>query len=221
MIMKLNNSRTLPYAVLLCILFVTGCGIGPVGGNSSETTNGLTAAVTTDAVEGTAPPFSTLYLIGDAYDPFSGKPFDSVATDSTGFYRFTVAQGGYNLFCRNTDTLQVRLHVLIGGTAIGVNDTLRDTLTLPGSMEGYAPLFEDTSVTSYLYLEGTPFFTIADDRSGYFRIDHIPQGRYTVKTYSVKSSQMSMTESVDTLSSESSTVIGIAADSVVTFPWRP
>ena len=219
MTMKYSIHHLAPHAALLFLLLVSSCGISPLSGNSSETTNSITAVATYGGIGGIAPPFSSLYLIGETYDPLSGKPYDSVATDTTGIYSFTAAKGGYHLFCRKTDTLQSILHLHVGGTTSGNNDTLRDTLRRPGSMEGYAPVNEDTSLTSYLFIEGTPFFATADANSGYFRIDNIPQGRYVVRRFSVKTDEVEVVET-DTLSSESSTVVGIVSDSLVLLPWE-
>jgi hypothetical protein len=216
---KNNTFRLSVYAALCILLLFTACGINPLSGNSSETTNELTVMAKKDGIEGLAPPYASLYLIKDTYDPLSGEPFDSITTDTAGIFRFTTENGGYNLFCRQSDSLQAYVHLQIGGT-LPNNDTLRETLFPPGSMEGYAPRDDDSLVTSYLFLEGTPFFTIADRSSGYFRIDNIPRGRYTARQYSLKSAEIIITPITDTLSSESSTIIDIVSDSVVTLPWR-
>jgi len=216
--MKNKTFRLLTFAALLSLLLFTTCGVNPLSGNSSETTNELTVVVKTGGIEGIAPPYASLYFIEDTYDPLSGKPFDSIATDTTGIFRFIAVNGNYNLFCRQTDSLQAYMHLQIGGT-FSVNDTIRDTLYPPGNMEGYAPCDEGTSVTSYLFLEGTPFFAIANRSSGYFRIDNVPQGRYTARRYSIKSSQIVITPTPDTISSESVTRIDIVSDSIVTLPW--
>jgi hypothetical protein len=216
MAMKNNTLRFSVYAALFIMQLFTACGVNPLSGNSSETTNGVTVIAKTGGIEGVAPPYASLYLIEDTYDPLSGEPFDSVKTDTTGIFRFTSVNGGFNLLCRQSDSLQAYIHLHIGGAT---NDTLRETLFPPGSMEGYVPRDGD-SLFSYLFLEGTPFFTIADQSSGYFRIDNIPRGRYTARLYSLKSTEIVITPITDTLSSETATMIDIVSDSVVTLPWR-
>ena len=211
---------TILIPVMIAVL-VWSCGTGNIAGNSSETTNGLTVIARSGTIEGTAPPFSSLHLFVDYYSPFSGIPLDSVITDSTGIFSFRAPETRYNLFCHDENGM--RSYVRLTMNAVSpINDTIRDTLKTSGSLEGYAFTGTDSHLkSSYLYLEGSPYFTVADSVSGYFRIDDIPEGRYTVRLFK----KITVDEAIapyehDTVSQESPKVIDVKSDSVLTVEWR-
>jgi len=214
-------SRPSAIASVMAAVLFWSCGSGNIAGNSSETTNGLTIVARAGIIEGTAPSFSSLYLFDDFYDPLSGMPFDSIKTDTTGAFSFQVSGVRYNLFCYGVNGLRSRVHLTMNAESLE-NDTIRDTLREPGSIKGYTPPGTDMYPhKAYLYLEGTPFITVADSLSGYFRIDEIPEGQYTLKLVEeINIDQSVVPYGLDTLSQESTKYINVKRNSVLPVEWK-
>jgi hypothetical protein len=199
--------------IALVILNVT-C-TSPVAGNSSETNNGVVVVATAGNVKGKAPPYTSTYLFGEHYQPFEAINFDSVLTDSTGEFEFNARSGNYNLFLYGSTGLRSLIKISLNESS-GISDTVYDTLLRPGSVEGNIPTEQFSS--SYLYLEGSAFFTTVD-RNGYFRLDSLPEGSYTLRLFSNSATKISP-DSVDTLSLELTSTVKIRSDSLVRLKWR-
>ena len=212
-------------ASVMTVVLLLSCSTGDIAGNSSETTNGLTVVARGGSIDGTAPPFSSLYLFEEKYDPFSGKHFDSVKTDTTGVFSFQVPEAGYNLFCNAENGKRAQVHIIMnadpesGDTGKDHNifrDTIHDTLKIPGNVAGYIPAWAKKNLLmSYLYLEGTPFFAFVDSVTGYYRIEDIPEGRYIIRLYTAVPYHIP-----DTLSYESAKVISVKSDSTLSLKWE-
>jgi hypothetical protein len=205
------------FKIILLISLVilnTSC-TSPVAGNSSETNNGVVVVAGAGIVKGKAPPYTSMYLIKENYQPFEAVNFDSAFTDSTGEFRFTAVGGAYNLFLYGNTGLRLLLKIALNEKTL-TYDTLYDTLSLPGSVEGLSssPQFR----SSYLFLEGSTFFTKVDS-NGYFRLDSIPEGEYTLKQLASSDIKNISPETKDTLGYELTSIIKIRSDSIVTLKW--
>jgi hypothetical protein len=204
---------------LVIITFVTGILLintctTSVTGNSSETSNGIIVVARANYIECKVPPYSSLCLFRADYKLLDEISYDSAQTDSSGKFSFTVTGGSYNLFCYGKNGLRSLTRVSVNDTVVS-GDTLKDILSMPGSIEGYVPF---TGIHSYLYLEGSTFFTYVNS-NGYFRIDSIPEGVYNVKQLSTGKVNFS-TGLSDTLSYEITSSVKVVSDSLVTIKWR-
>jgi hypothetical protein len=202
------------------ILFITGVILictctTSLTGNSSETNNGVTVVARAGVIEGCAPSYSTIYLIPGTYRPFDPKLYDSVHTDTSGKFLFEVSDGNYNMFCYGCDGLSAMVRVSVNDTIVS-GDTIFETLSVPGSVQGHIPSAADGVALSYFYIEGSTFFTRVG-QDGYFHLDSIPEGNYTIKQLSVVNS---IKFTSDTLSYEMTSTVKVSSDSVTVLKLR-
>jgi hypothetical protein len=97
--------RAIVLLLFLIILSDINCSLD-VAGNSSETTNRVTAVISNNGVVGIAPGKSKVYIYNKEYNPVivqSAKWRDSVLTGFDGKFAFVnIDDGCYNLFCEDT-----------------------------------------------------------------------------------------------------------------------
>jgi len=122
------------------------------------------------------------------YQPFFPNTpsnfYDSTLSDENGEFIFTdIHTGFYNIFAANTLTGN---SVFIDSIFVsaGVNDTVYDSLTIPGGISGHVYSISgstgDTSAAALysVFAFGTQFF-VNTDANGAFLLDSIPRGYYT------------------------------------------
>ena len=190
--------RAIFYSVLFIMLIVTACGTS-LTGNSSETNNGITVVAQSGTISGKAPPYSSVFLYSNTYNPFNGLAGDSVITGESGEFKFVIQAGNYNLFCYSNGNLgafiRISSRTITDTGFVDVNDTIHDTLLPTGKLQGYSPYKNTNGYTSYLYIVGSSFIDAADS-SGYFLLEGIPAGMYTIKRYSFVQDYLQTTEIV-------------------------
>jgi len=142
-----------------------------------ETTNGFTITATTDAIEGTAPAFSTVYLFDTAYIPYidSGFGYGTAVTAEKDF-RFPLSSGSYNIFVYSYSGD-------LGGTAQKVAladaaESRQKTMDKTTSISGFVTMPENTS--ALVYIPGSDFYRLLKE-SGPFTLTGIPAGTFRIK----------------------------------------
>lgn len=207
--------RAMFYYVLFIMMIVTACGTS-LTGNSSETNNGITVVAQNGTIRGKAPSYSSVFLYSNTYNPFNGLPGDSVITGESGEFKFVIQAGNYNLFCYSNGNLGAFIRISSRTfTDTGftyVNDTIYNTLLPTGKLQGYSPYTDKNRYTSYLYIVGSPFIVPADS-SGYFYLEGIPAGMYTIKRYSFTQDYLQTPEFI---SDEFTTTINVLPGETVT-----
>jgi hypothetical protein len=152
----------------------------PVAGNSSETNNGITIIAMRGTIEGKAPANSKIFIYKNDYNPVLNKPdnsTDSTITNSGGFFSFRVNTGNYTVLCKDTIGLLSFSAISIDTQSLK-NDTLIDTLKIPGIFQGSTTEHKSTdSLHSYGYIKGSPFMSQID-KSGECTITELPEGEY-------------------------------------------
>lgn len=139
-----------------------------------ETTNGATVVVCMGKVEGTAPPFSSIYLFTTDYIPYIDTGLGiATASDIDGYYSFDgIKADTFSLtVVNNADS---RSAVLLGYQ----NATLQAKLELPGSLEGKVSSNENGTTLVFVY--GTGYYTLLKS-AGSFEFDSLPGGRYKIQ----------------------------------------
>ena len=159
-------------ALLVPLLF-THCEVKQVAGAGVETTNGYIAG---SVVSTTGSPGShaLVKLYPADYDPVKDKsvvPVDT--TDVTGCYSFTdIGSGRYAVFSVQIDdrTISFANGVLVAADTVTVP---ADTLYKPGTIKVIIPSGLDASY-GYLYIPGTPIYSLLNDNGGYVMLDSVP-----------------------------------------------
>lgn len=121
-----------------------------------------------------------------------------------GEFQFTnVKTGYYNIYAKDTITGKA---VLFDSIAVfrGVEDTIYDSLTYPGSFAGYVNIISSNNDTSNavgydVYIPGSHFATVTDI-DGAYSLDSLPVGWYNVLSMSLSILMDSIkTDNPDTL----------------------
>ncbi len=161
------------------------------GGNTSETTNGVTLSRSGPGVQGRTRPYVFVGIYSsDFVPPHEWGTADSVRADSAGAFSFdSLANGTYNLIARDSATITAVLHnnVVLDSDAVFIPQAKDFSPT--GTLDGLLRDHDSTVFPfSYCFLVGTPFHTVSDD-NGYIRYDDLPSGTYTVGIPTLSASQ--------------------------------
>lgn len=168
-------------------LFLCSCGNNLAG---SETTNGdeVMVTATADRIYGTAPAGNKVYLFSNHYCPYNDSGFSSVSkTDTSGSFSFNnLAEGEYTIYCKlaNSDSSVIIQSIQVQSNHWSTPDTVE--FDENGSFSG--KLIDSSGIAlsqSYVYISGSPFFTITDS-SGIYILKAVPKGNYLV-TFSKES----------------------------------
>jgi hypothetical protein len=157
-------------------------------GGATETVNARViisdSTVTVNITSDTAA-LADIMIFGEDYNPIIKSGFcDSMMAISAGHeVTFRQLSGKYNVIIINrlTET-SLAINSISAGPA--VSDTITDTLSASGALEGnvfYNNSFNTEKPLIRVYLRGTPYHA-ETDTSGAFQIGAIPQGAYFIKS---------------------------------------
>jgi hypothetical protein len=161
-------------ASLLLILFVSISGCGPQMAGV-ETTNGATVVMLDNCVEGSSPPFASVYMFDTGYIPYIGDGLGVVLTADE--------EGTFHLDGIEEKVLNVQiidksknLSTLLPVGAKGV--TYRSELKISGRLQGNV---ETTGSGRILvFISGTGYYILLKEQ-GVFSFDNLPPGSYIVQ----------------------------------------
>lgn len=167
-----NINYYLAFFSLLISVIIVDC-INPAAG--VETTNGATVVMREDRVEGTSPPFASVYLFDTSYIPYI----------DTGFGVATVADedGFFSMQQISAKTLNVQVYdrkkqftVLIAVGSDG--ETHRSELKSPGALSGSVEVSRAGKVM--VYICGTGYYVLLNG-SGEWSFKELPPASYNVQ----------------------------------------
>jgi hypothetical protein len=152
------------------------------GGNTSETTNGVTLVRSGDDIRGRTRPFAFVGIYSsDFVGPKVWGTSDSTVADLVGAFSFeSPAHGTYNLIARDPATgMALRYqNLIVDSDSIYITEggDFSPTGVLVGVLRD-----KDSTIFpySFCFLVGTPFYTVSDSL-GKIRYDDLPAGEYTV-----------------------------------------
>lgn len=176
-------------------------GNDPISGSGSQTTNGVTIAVSSDSIRVTGKENSTSMLYSSSYVPFNDSGYADTVQCIDGSCLFLKVPGGmYNILVvdYNDSLAAIIQDVNIGGSStVHINDSL-----LPyGSISGTIRQENDLLSNYAVFIRGTPF-QVYSDTNGAYLFTALPMGSYRL-------SVMPTTESIgwgEFVTSESVTV---------------
>ncbi|MBN1576679.1 MAG: hypothetical protein JW913_09020 [Chitinispirillaceae bacterium] len=151
-----------------------------VSGVETTNGNGFTVTATALTIEGTAPPFSQVFVFDTSYIPYIDSGVGIVTSaDRDGNYRITTSPGCYNVFVVTPDGAAA------GVTAEMVADENRrntssqlHTMERPGSISG--SIAETTDDPLLVYLAGMCHYTLISNRRDFHFIT-VPPGNYRLR----------------------------------------
>ncbi len=205
--------RIIQIAALLLLCLIGACGVQTTQGGNGGATETINASLiisdSTAAVIITSDTavLADIMIFDENYNPVSKEGFcDSVKNISEESRTlFNSLNGTYNIFI--VDRLSQKslaFNFIQAGPSI--TDTLEDTLSFGGSIDGNVFLsqhFRADKSMIQVYLRGTPFLT-GIDTSGAFQMKEIPRGTYFIKAavlYSKYSPERSVGKEIQVQSS--------------------
>jgi hypothetical protein len=167
--------------VLLCFL---QC-LAPLGGTSTETTNGICVSIVGTTVTGTTTPGVTVALCKTNYNPCmpGGIRPDSMVVGPDGAFTFlTIDTGSYNIIAV-TPARDSGLFIPNVTARPGWQISINDTFTAMGVIRG--TITPDTSghrLGTIAYLRGTSFVDTVTAESR-FTLRNIPSGSFRIELF--------------------------------------
>jgi hypothetical protein len=141
-----------------------------------ETTNGITVVATTKTIEGTAPPYSQVYLFDTSYIPYIdiGTGFGT-SVDLDGSFEFSVSPGTYNILVITRDRSEAGiLQKTVSPDISGSDQPEKNTLKKTGSVSGSVAAASEETIL--VYLAGTSYYQIFTGSSS-FAFHSVPSGK--------------------------------------------
>lgn len=182
--------KRLPWLTTLYIAcFLVSCGVQTTqngDGGATETVNAqviISDSTVAVKIASETEVLADIMIFDNDYNPAIKKGFcDSVIAipADSGVY-FSKLSGKYNVIISNRLT-QTSLAVNSIHVGASIADTIRDTLSCSGSIQGnvvYNKSFVSENSYIKVYISGTPYYTEADS-SGAFLIQAIPPGTYFI-----------------------------------------
>ncbi len=170
-------SVTVSFAIAVALFL--HCSIGPVaGGNSSETTNGVTVVASAGSLSGETVPGAFVGLYARDYVAYLNLGFsDTMVAAANGEFAFGGLEPGYyNLLVMTADSQSAGL---VAGVPVSTDSSFEtgiDSLTAPGSIRGTVAGGKSWAVA---FIRGTPFTDLAK-ADGSFEMRGVPEGTYMV-----------------------------------------
>lgn len=164
------------YYIVFCTIIISviiiDC-IHPTAG--VETTNGATVVMRDDRVEGTSPPFASVYLFDTSYIPYIDTGL-GVATVSDEAGVFSMKQIGVkNIHVQVFDNR--KQHTVL--FTVGADGELQKaTLKLPGALSGSVTVSGAGKVL--VFICGTGYYVLLD-ASGVWSFKDLPPGTYKIQ----------------------------------------
>jgi hypothetical protein len=169
------------------ICCISGCGnFTTETGGASETVNATviirdSSIIVKIKAEDTV--FANVRLFEANYNPLKSDGYTDSAVVASGEegIKLTVANGEYNCIISDRNSAK---SLLVSGLEVGAgsSDTISDTLSVCGSIEGNVPLDQFDSLKlspAKVFLLGTNFLTEVDTL-GVFNLNSIPAGSYSI-----------------------------------------
>jgi hypothetical protein len=200
--MKNINYIIASFSLLISVLIVD-C-ISPTAG--VETTNGATVVMKEGRVEGTSPPFASVYIFDTSYIPYVDTGLGvATASDEDGF--FSVQQiNAKNLNVQVFDNRK-RIAVLM---AIGADgETHRSELKLPGTLSGNVETSSAGKVM--VFICGTGYYVLLNG-SGEWRFKELPPASYKVQAVLLSATAVDGKPAI--LSSSAKVSVNVISDEV-------
>jgi hypothetical protein len=166
---------TLFFAVFVGLLYKCAPSVAGV-----ETTNGYTVTATSTTVEGTAPPWSQVFLFDTSYIPYIDSGVGIVtSTDMNGNYRIAARPGGYHVFVVAPDAGFAGISSeTISSETTAAASTRSHTMERPGSITG--SITEATGGPLLVYLAGMCHYELISTGRGFHFIT-VPPGDYLLR----------------------------------------
>lgn len=145
-----------------------------------ETTNGITVVATAETIEGTAPPYSQVYLFDTSYIPYIdiGTGFGT-SVDFDGAFEFSVAPGTYNILVIVRDGSEAGiLQKTVSPENSPGGEPEKNDLQKTGSVSGSVEA--DSGETILVYIAGTSYYRILTGSSS-FSFQSVPSGKRVVR----------------------------------------
>ena len=226
----MNKNLCITRLIVLCAAaFLLRCGVSPLaGGNSSQTGNaGIAVSARNQSIYGKTASGAHVAIFEQNYKPYvtpSGI-CDSTMADDSGRFSFSAIQAGaYNLVA--IDVRHDNLSAFISGIPVYPDSMFNrtiDSLKMQGFISGAAvDTFGAIYPLSYIFIEGTPFYTITKN-NGDFLLGPLPPGRYATgmfakfKVFSAITGTINLTPMASAITKASEVVV--SSDSVSVWRW--
>ncbi|HEX2956104.1 MAG TPA: hypothetical protein VHO70_04710 [Chitinispirillaceae bacterium] len=167
-----NIKCFIAFISVVAFVMITNC-TAPTAG--VETTNGATVVMKDNRVEGTSPPYASVYLFDTSYIPFIDTGLGvATVSDQDGF--FSMQQIHAKVINVQVVDTRRRSTVLISAGADG--ETYRSELKPPGALSGNV----ETSRTGRIlvYICGSGYYVFLDT-NGEFSFKELPPASYKIQ----------------------------------------
>ncbi len=167
-----NINLYIAFLSILISIMITEC-INPTAG--VETTNGATVVMKDDRVDGTSPPYASIYLFDTSYIPYIDTGLGVVTvSDEVGL--FSLRQ--ISATAINLQVIDSRMHYTVLFTIGSNGETYRSELKLPGSLTGTV---ESSGAGKVLvFICGTGYYVLLNG-SGEWNFKELPPASYKVQ----------------------------------------
>lgn len=165
----MTRQKSIIFISLTCLFACFRCAQNTAG---IETTNGATIVVNANKVDGTIPPFSSVYLCEKDYIPYIDSGLGvATAADMDGYFLLNKIHGdSFSIAIISNDK---SLSALLNASSTG--SSFKALLSKPGALEGSVTTSHQGTVL--IFLCGTGYYILLD-KPGPFMFKSLPAGKY-------------------------------------------
>lgn len=195
--MKLIRSSSVSLLVILSVMMYRCIQIAGV-----ETTNGATVVMRDNSIEGSTPPFSSVYMFDTGYIPYIDRGLGIVlSSDDEG--KFQLDGIGKNVLnVQVVDNVnKVSAHLSVDRRGVEYKSELKSSGSLQGTVEC------TRSGRILVFIAGTGYYILLDQQ-GSFQFNSLPPGSYTVQAALLASSLNGVVPAPESFSVKVTAVIG-------------